>query len=67
MFYRAPPEERRIYRLDLQTRGKDTWKELPRLDAQSEVNWVVTTGDGQAMAYTYSREQHDLYLAKGLW
>ena len=30
------------------------------------VSWVVTTGDGKAVAYSYSREQSDLYLVKGL-
>ena len=32
----------------------------------SQVSWVVTTGDGKGIAYSYNREQADLYLVKGL-
>ena len=66
VFYRGPRDERLIYRLDLQTLRKELWKELPRSDTLSQVAWVVTTGDGKAVAYSYNREQADLYLVKGL-
>ena len=58
--------EPRIHRLDLHTRRKELWKELRRVDALSSVSWVVTTGDGKAIAYGYDRGQSDLYLVKGL-
>jgi hypothetical protein len=65
VFYRARPDQRRVYRLDLQSRRKELWKEL-RVDAMSGVSWVVTTGDGKSIGYTYNRWQADLYLVKGL-
>jgi Tol biopolymer transport system component len=64
VFYRAWNDQRRIHRLDLATRRKELWRELPA--ASDDVDWVVTTGDGQALAYTYNHVESDLYLVKGL-
>ena len=66
VFYVSRPDLSGIHRLDLQSRRKELWKELLRVDAMSGVSWVVTTGDGKAVAYSYAREQADLYLVKGL-
>ena len=66
VFYRSRKDQRLLNRLDLRTRRKELWKELPRVDALSQVSWVVTTGDGKGIAYSYTREQADLYLVKGL-
>ena len=68
VFYgsRTWKDQRLLYRLDLRTRRKELWKELPPVDALGEVDWVVTTGDGKGIAYTYERAQADLYLVKGL-
>jgi hypothetical protein len=66
VFYRAWRDQRHLYRLDLRTRRKELWKELPPIDALSEVTWVVSTGDGKSIAYSYERAQADLYLVKGL-
>jgi Tol biopolymer transport system component len=66
VFYRSLKDQRLVYRLDLRTRRKELWKELPRVDALSQVSWVVITGDGSVIAYSYEREQADLYLVKGL-
>jgi hypothetical protein len=65
VFYTSQRDASRIYRLDLQSRRKEPWKEL-RTDAVTAPSWVVTTGDGKAVAYSYDREQSDLYLVKGL-
>ncbi len=66
IFYRSMADQRRIYRLDLNTRRPELWRELPRIDALTQVSWVVTSGDGKAIAYSYNRQQGDLYLFKGL-
>ena len=65
IFYRSLTDQRLVYRLDLQSGRKELWTTL-RVDAMSQVSWVVTTGDGKSIAYTYNREQADLYLVKGL-
>jgi Tol biopolymer transport system component len=65
VFYRSWKDQRLLYRLDLRTRRKEVWKELP-LDPLSRVTWVVTTGDGKGIAYTYQRAHTDLYLVRGL-
>ena len=58
----------RIYRLALATGERALWSELMPADPSGvcEILRIVLTPDGEAYAYTYTRDLSDLFLAEGL-
>jgi DNA-binding winged helix-turn-helix (wHTH) protein/Tol biopolymer transport system component len=67
--YLAQMEQRPIVvsRLEITSGKRQFWKKLPDLPQNIELKGerMVTTPDGQAYAYTYSRHFSDLYLVQG--
>ncbi|HEV8038508.1 MAG TPA: WD40 repeat domain-containing serine/threonine protein kinase [Bryobacteraceae bacterium] len=56
-----------ISRLDVNTHGKEPWKELKTPDPVGvQIREAVITPDGDAYAYSYQRDIATLYLADGL-
>jgi Tol biopolymer transport system component len=58
----------RLVKVDLRTGRRDRWRELMPADRAGvhEILRVVLAADGEAYAYSYTRELSDLYLVEGL-
>jgi sugar lactone lactonase YvrE len=58
----------RVYRLDLASGRRETWKELMPGDLAGLgiVNAVAISRDGETVLFNYGRSLADLFLAEGL-
>jgi eukaryotic-like serine/threonine-protein kinase len=57
---------RRIDRLDVATGKRELWKELEPYDPDGSATAIRLTPDGRYYAYSYVRDESDLYLVEGL-
>jgi eukaryotic-like serine/threonine-protein kinase len=58
----------RIYRIDVDTGGRQLWREVGPADRAGAtlIPWVLIAPDERSYAYTYQRVQDELYLVAGL-
>jgi Tol biopolymer transport system component len=57
---------RKVDRLEIATGRREPWKELTPDDPEGSATAIRLTPDGRHYAYTYRRDESDLYLADGL-
>ncbi len=57
---------RKVDRIEMATGKREAWKELAPDDPEGSATAIRLTPDGRYYAYTYRRDESDLYLVDGL-